>query len=696
MPDLSRSSPDPSHIKVRYMQLKMNNSGRNIINQKTLNVDINLKIQELKDTISKEIELIDENDVFNHLKKKSLEAKNDRLNEIQELVSISKYRVVFVGTVGAGKTTAICHLFNLIDKVNIVKESRGKMRNYTKTEALLSTGSGRTTISEVVLTSSENTSIEIEPYSKEKLQNLIKNFVDSYYTDDKEVDSISTELERAIRNITKLKKRTIKNEEKSTKAKTRIIDDAYNKSQELNSKELLEFALSNAKLDSRNYTREASVATYRQGNEKDWLKQYFDLVNKGELEHLSIPKKIFVNVSQNLLQGSELSKFKSVVDTKGIDENPNRPDLREYIEAKDTIILFTSRYNDAPETNVRVLTKFYLSQRSKKYEQKFSILGMPHKGEPEKENDSDGEWETGVSLRREIIAKVYKELNLNFISDNILFFDALRFYNEKGKLNTDEYDESDVQDEKDVTIEEINKIINRRVNLLYEEVQRIKISFEEIKNGDALSANERQIINKAKEEIIKLKNLSNKIPDFVFQEFIDEYVNYYNQNYRAWNTKDAIHRRNGTFEERGYDTYYDARVVAEGQDEHSMLKKFTSQLKKQLDEILDNLGASHKELESIIPEIKISNTKYYDDFIESTGIEINDYLQENNENSEFWKELINRRGKGRGYTDDVLMLLKGKLKTMTGEYSNANMLLADISKKNWELSIIKLLKFFGE
>mgnify|MGYP000031960960 CR=1 FL=1 len=580
--------------------------------------------------------------------------------------------------------------------MNVVKESRGKKRNFTKTEALLSTGSGRTTISEVVITSSENTSIEIEPYSKEKIQLLIKNFVNSYYTDDKEADNISTELERAIRNITKLKKRTVKIEEKNAKAKTRIIDDALIKSQELSSKELLEFALSNANLDSRNYTRKTSVSIYENGNEKDWLKQHFELINKGELTHLSIPKRIFVNVSQNLLKGSDLSKFKSVIDTKGIDENPNRPDLREYIEAKDTIILFTSRYNDAPETNVRVLTKFYLSQRSKKYEQKFSILGMPHKGEPEKENDSDGEWETGVSLRREIITKVYKELNLNFISNNILFYDALRFYNEKGKLNTDEYDESDVQDEKDKTIDEINKIINRRVNLLHVEVQKIKKSFEEIKNGDALSEKERQIINVAKEEIIKLKNLSNKIPDFVFKEFIEEYVNYYSQNYRAWNTKDAIHRRNGTFEERGYDTYYDARVVAEGQDEHSMLKKFTSQLKKQLDEILDILGNSHKELESIIPEIKISNTKYYDDFIETTGIEINNYLQDNNENYEFWKELINRRGKGSGYNNDVLSLLREKLKTMVGEYSDANMLLADISKKNWELSIIKLLKFFGE
>lgn len=659
-------------------------------------MNIETKIQELKSTLTTEIELITENDVFSHLKKKSLEAKKDRLDEIQELLSIDKYRVVFVGTVGAGKTTAICHLFNLIDEVKAVKEVRGKKKSYTKTEALLSTGSGRTTISEVVITANENTSIEIEPYSKEKLQSLIEDFVNSYYTEDKETDNISTELERAVRNITNLKKRTVKNEDPKSKAKTRVIDEAIIKSKELSRDGLLELALSNANLDNRSYTRETSVVAFEEGEEKNWLKQNFDAINKGEVPHLSIPRKIFVNASKNLLSGSDLSKFKSVVDTKGIDESANRPDLREYIEAKDTIILFTSRYNDAPETNVRELTQYYLSQRSKQYEQKFSIFVMPHKGEPEKENDGDGEWETGVSLRREIITKVYNELNLEFISDNTIFYDALRFYNEKGKLNTDEYDDEDVQDVNNETIDEVNKIIERRVNILHEEVEKIKISFEEIKNGDALSAKERQTIKDAIAKIIGLKNLDEKIQDFVFEEFIDEYAEYYGQNYRAWNTKDAIHRRYGTFEERGYNTYYDARVVAEGQDEYSMLKKFTNQLKKQLVDILDKLGNSHKDLQSIIPEIKRSYTKYYDDFISNTGIGIKNYLQEHNENVDFWRELINRRGKGSGYNDDVLNLLKRKLKRMVGNHSNANKLLADLSKENWEISINKLLKFFGE
>jgi len=46
------------------MQLKIDNLDRNIKNHKKLNVDINIKIQELKADIIKEIELTGENDVL--------------------------------------------------------------------------------------------------------------------------------------------------------------------------------------------------------------------------------------------------------------------------------------------------------------------------------------------------------------------------------------------------------------------------------------------------------------------------------------------------------------------------------------------------------------------------------------------------------------------------------------------------------
>ncbi|MHC5830878.1 MAG: hypothetical protein ACYT04_86725, partial [Nostoc sp.] len=87
-----------------------------------------------------------------------------------------KYKIAFIGTIGQGKTTAICHLFNLITDLKVSKTSGGKTEDVTETKELLSTGAGRTTICEVIIKASEKTYIEIEPYTVDEMENLIIEF----------------------------------------------------------------------------------------------------------------------------------------------------------------------------------------------------------------------------------------------------------------------------------------------------------------------------------------------------------------------------------------------------------------------------------------------------------------------------------------------------------------------------------------
>ena len=54
-----------------------------------------------------------EQNILNHLTIKALEGTVERLNKIEKILKTPKYDLVFIGEVGAGKTTAICHLFNL-------------------------------------------------------------------------------------------------------------------------------------------------------------------------------------------------------------------------------------------------------------------------------------------------------------------------------------------------------------------------------------------------------------------------------------------------------------------------------------------------------------------------------------------------------------------------------------------------------
>jgi len=647
-------------------------------------------IEELLTQIDQQIMITDSTNknVYEHLRMKSLESKKLRLLKIRDILLIEKYNIVFIGTIGIGKTTAICHLFNLIGEFEKEVEFNKQKKKVRVMEPLLSTGSGRTTISEVVTKADEKTHIQIDPYSKDELEKLIIEFCESFYdgSEVSESEVVSVELERAIRTITDLKK--------NQKVNDKNVDVAKQKSKIMSREDFIALALKNAHLDSRIFTKAESILYCPEGNdEKEWLQQSFDRINKGEEKTFSIPKRILVSVSPKILQGSQLDFFNSIIDTKGIDEIAIRSDLQNYIEQEDNVCVFTTGFNDAPETNIRELMKFSLTQRSRNYEQRFITLVLPHKGEPEKENDSDGTWEGGITTRMPIIEDVFKNQNIKILPGNIIFFDALQFYDSKGRRDRD-FEIEDIQQVKNGVIEEIRIAIDRRKEILNKEIIEIGGSVQTIIDGQGISDEEMLIITETVEQLASFRDIRTKLPAFVYEEFIDQYINYYSTRYPAWNTKDAIHRRLGTFNERNYNTYFDAKVIAEGIDDEEMLKKFTKDLKSNLEKLIEDLGNSHEDLNSLTSEILKSINSYYDSFVEGVGNEIQGILELQNQNPTFWYEMIDRRGKGPGYNNEVATMLRRKL-----EYNNqgvsANRVLQDITERHWQILIDNLLKFFN-
>lgn len=108
------------------------------------------EITSLKEDLANEISVFPEDSeitIPDHIRKNNLKSKLERLNEIEKILRIDKYKIVFIGTIGQGKTTAICHLFNLIGEFNVSKKIGNKTKEVIETRELLSTGSGRTTIS---------------------------------------------------------------------------------------------------------------------------------------------------------------------------------------------------------------------------------------------------------------------------------------------------------------------------------------------------------------------------------------------------------------------------------------------------------------------------------------------------------------------------------------------------------------------
>ncbi|MGF1988192.1 MAG: hypothetical protein RMY62_010045 [Nostoc sp. ZfuVER08] len=347
--------------------------------------------------------------------------------------------------------------------------------------------------------------------------------------------------------------------------------------------------MNNANLESRSTNK---IECDNQNNEREWIKNTFAAINTAEFNEFPIPKKIYLYVSYDVLSGSNLSQFDSVVDTKGLDENPIRQDLQKYIESQDTICLFVTSFKDAPEANIRKLIGYHLTSKSKDFHHRFVTLVLPYKKEPEKVNGSDESWDLGIQIRKNEIQDTFRNSNLDFFLENILFYDALRYYRDDiVKLNTDIYSEEDVQADKNEFIEAIAGVVERRRNILLDEIKDIKESFTKIKNGDALTVPEIKAIENAIHKIKDLRYLNKRVPSFVYKDeeqgFVAKYVEYYRTLYKAWNTKHAIHLNFGYYEPRNIDIYYDMRVFAEGINEDEMLKKFTKQAKQELENILN-------------------------------------------------------------------------------------------------------------
>ncbi|MEH1866570.1 MAG: hypothetical protein V7K69_16410 [Nostoc sp.] len=669
------------------------------------------EIASLKQDLRKEINKISghsEINIPNHICINNLKSKLERLDEIEKILSIEKYKIAFIGTIGQGKTTAICHLFNLISDFNVSKTIANKPRNVIETKELLSTGSGKTTICEVIIKAAENTYIEIEPYTVDEMENLIFEFCDYIADKDKgnpQADQktiISKEIERAIRNVTqmKLRSQTINDGDKK---KTEIIDQAKEEFDLLGFDDFKKLALNNARLESRTTNK---VEFDHQKHEQEWIKNTFAAINNVELKEFAIPRKIYLYVSYDVLSGSNLSHFDSVVDTKGLDENPIRKDLHKYIESQDTICLFVTPFNAAPEANISKLIGYHLTSKSKDFHHRFVTLVLPHKNEPERVNGCDGDRDTGIQIRKEEIQSTFKRLNLDFLLENILFYDAFRYYHDDIVKLNEIYDKEDVQADKNEFIEAIADVVERRRNILLDEINNIQESFTKIKNGDALTNIEIKAIENAIQNIKGLRDLSKRVQSFLFHDkgqdkgFVAKYVEHYRTHYKAWNTKHAIHRNFGYYEPRNIDIYYDMRVFAEGRNEDEMLRKFTNQPKQELENILNELTSANESLKTFIPELVIQLNSFYDNFISEVGVKVQyeaiRKLSPQNEDSEFWTALIKEKGKiqlpGENYTKNVCRTLKNELETE----QSLNTFLEIKAGEYWAELVTKILSFFGE
>lgn len=295
--------------------------------------DLKARQERLHQTIATLMEKLPEESAT----RKQLANHQELFDDAVEYLSDPIHRMAFIGNIGTGKTTAICHLLGLLNGADPV----------------LSTGSGRTTLCEVEISAGEQLEIGVTVHTEAEVRSYLTDFaqylLDTNESDNAESFKLSAEVERALRNMLDLKVSRTKNAE----GKRVATDTAKNFAAEFRSVELLtEGLIERINLSGRLQSR----FTNEDGAEQnEWLHSTFKSINScthpqvGLAKHvrISVPVELFDNINYAL----------SVVDTKGVDQTVNRADLDSCLTDNRTVSVLCCRFNEAPDKTMSGLLK---------------------------------------------------------------------------------------------------------------------------------------------------------------------------------------------------------------------------------------------------------------------------------------------------------------------------------------------------
>lgn len=338
---------------------------------------------------------------------------DEYLEELQHLASLVLKRdhtVAFIGSIGIGKSTAICRMTGLE-----VQEDG------TPVQPVLEAGAGGITVCEVHLQTGPQYGIVVEPCSDEEIRQHVADFVDhisragnpasneNSESTDNEGQGISREIERAIRNMSGLRVRKEKIEGKITRR-----DDAKELAMSHSStRELLVEVLARMEL----HKRDARHIWYDASTGKPplvWLKETFEAINNGRLAEFTLPKRIEVVAPVGLLKGTDLTV--RLIDTKGIDRTAARADLEVHLEDPHSLAILCSGFNNAPGAEARLLLTRAREAGIRNLDLKAAIVALPRPEEALAVKDDAGDRvetvEEGYELKGEQVATALEPLGL--------------------------------------------------------------------------------------------------------------------------------------------------------------------------------------------------------------------------------------------------------------------------------------------
>jgi transcriptional regulator with XRE-family HTH domain len=269
-----------------------------------------------------------------------------RLEEAGRYLLSLDHKVVYVGEIGVGKTTAACRQAGLVIDEATASDLKGM---------LLDTGGGRTTLCDVQVEAGERFALTVEPVSDEEIYKLVGEVCKGVFeklSGEPSPNAVefrpAEEVERALRNMAGLPRPA-----RARKGATAAPDPAAELAKKYESLEAFtaEFAARLSLWRRSRRTIEFDGMDARAG--RQWLRSTFTGINNGRHDDFSLPYRITVTVPFTLVSDTRLSI--TIIDTRGVDGSAVRPDILLHLKNPRAVTLLCSKWGSAPDPSAQAL-----------------------------------------------------------------------------------------------------------------------------------------------------------------------------------------------------------------------------------------------------------------------------------------------------------------------------------------------------
>ena len=337
--------------------------------------------------------------------------------------------VVFIGRIGVGKTSAICHVADL---VVTGPSSR-------RPSPVLDVGPGRTTLCEVHVRTGP-TRITIDPSPDEEIRAHVADFAekilgaargDGEKAAAQDGQIMSREVERVIRNMADLKRLRLTDKDQPSDPARVLAQQVIAEEQDRgkSDRDVASRLQYEVLTRIRGVKRQRRELRWDEGTGADpyqWLKYEFHRINYGLNPEFTIPKRIYVSVDGPLIADIEDVEVR-IVDTKGIDETVARADLENHMGASHTVLVLCSGFNEAPGKEATDLLRRARDAGMEGDGLHGVVLGLPKYDEALQMQDDAGEAvesiDEGYRLKTALVGETVHQ-SLGFKDFSVKFFNS--------------------------------------------------------------------------------------------------------------------------------------------------------------------------------------------------------------------------------------------------------------------------------